>query len=142
MYNFTFIIKFSANNDPTSKGTEDEPFAWEAREFLRKKLVGKKVFFKTVSQVSGAGKTRYYGDIFYPTLGKKFSFKSLICINVIIVFCILENNIVNELVENGLVTVKNVKSNNPTPDVQTLVDLQNKAKATKVGKWDPNAKVM
>jgi len=49
---------------------------------------------------------------------------------------------VNELVENGLVTVKNVKSNNPTPDVQTLVDLQNKAKATKVGKWDPNAKVM
>nr|QBI71272.1 ebna2 binding protein P100 [Essigella californica] len=109
-----------ANNDPTSKGTEDEPFAWEAREFLRKKLVGKKVFFKTAGQVSSGGKTtRYYGDIFYPTL---------------------ENNIVNELVENGLVTVKNVKSNNPTPDVQTLIDLQKEAKAAKVGKWDPNAK--
>jgi len=54
----------------------------------------------------------------------------------------LDNNIVNELVENGLVTVKNVKSNNPTPDVQALVDLQNKAKAAKAGKWDPNAKVL
>lgn len=65
------IIKFSANNDPTSKATDDEPFAWEAREYLRKKLVGKKVFFKTAGQVSGGGKTqRYYGDIFYPTLGK------------------------------------------------------------------------
>jgi len=39
------------------------------------------------------------------------------------------------------VTVKTVKSNNPTPDVQTLVDLQAKAKAAKVGKWDTNAKV-
>lgn len=64
-------MEFRANNDPTSKGTEDEPFSWEAREFLRKKLVGKKVFFKTAGQVSGVSKTpRYYGDIFYPTLGK------------------------------------------------------------------------
>jgi len=55
---------------------------------------------------------------------------------------LLENNIVNELVENGLVAVKNVKSNNPTSDVQTLVDLQNKARAAKVGKWDLNAKVL
>lgn len=53
----------------------------------------------------------------------------------------LDHNIVNELVENGLVTVKTVKSNNPTPDVQALVDLQNKAKGAKAGKWDPNAKV-
>jgi len=55
---------------------------------------------------------------------------------------LLENNIVNELVENGLVGVKPVKSNNPTPDVQALIDLQNKAKAAKAGKWDPNLKVL
>lgn len=48
----------------------------------------------------------------------------------------------NDLVENGLVTVKTVKSNNPTPDVQTLIDLQNKAKAAKAGKHDVNAKVL
>jgi len=66
---FCFII-CRANNDPTSKDTDDEPFSWEAREFLRKKLVGKKVFFKTKNQVPSDGKTiRNYGDIFYPTLG-------------------------------------------------------------------------
>lgn len=54
----------------------------------------------------------------------------------------LDNNIVNELVENGLVSVKPVKSNNPTPDVQALIDLQKKAKAANVGKWDSNAKVL
>jgi len=68
---FCFII-FRENNDPASKGTDDEPFSWEAREFLRKKLVGKKVFFKTGGQVSDEEKTtRYFGDIFYPTLGEK-----------------------------------------------------------------------
>lgn len=76
MYTIIFyFIKFSANNDPNSKATEDEPFSWDAREFLRKKLVGKKVFFKTAGQVSGGGKTtRYYGDVFYPTLGMQFTF--------------------------------------------------------------------
>jgi len=54
---------------------------------------------------------------------------------------LLDNNIVNELVENGLVTVKTAKSNNRTPDVQTLVVLQNKAKAAMAGRWNPNAKV-
>lgn len=140
---------FRANNDPTSKGTDDEPFAWEAREFLRKKLVGKKVFFKTAGQVSGGGKTtRYYGDIFYPTLGEKINFLMLNYTNIYIYliinkyFMLLENNIVNELIENGLVSVKGMKSNNPTADVQALLDLQNKAKAAKAGKWDPNAKVL
>lgn len=65
------MSNYRPNNDPSVKATEDEPLAWEAREFLRKKLVGKKVFFKTAGPVSGGGKTpRYYGDIFYPTLGK------------------------------------------------------------------------
>ncbi|XP_050542206.1 staphylococcal nuclease domain-containing protein 1-like [Daktulosphaira vitifoliae] len=120
--NNIIALKFGrrpANNDPSAKGTDDEPFAFEAREFLRKKLVGKKVFFKTAGQVPGSGKPRYYGDIYYPTL---------------------ENNIVNELVENGLVTVKTVKSNNPAADLQTLIDLQNKAKAAKLGKWDGSTK--
>ncbi|XP_016662793.1 staphylococcal nuclease domain-containing protein 1-like [Acyrthosiphon pisum] len=112
--------RYAAKYDTETNGTYDEPFSWEAREFLRKKLIGKKVFLKTAGQRCGVGKiTRYYGDIFYPTL---------------------ENNIVNELVENGLVTVKTVKLNNQTPDVQNLVVLQNKAKAAMVGRWNPNAK--
>lgn len=72
---FCFII-FRANNNPSFNDTDDEPFSWEAREFLRKKLIGKKVFFKTKGQVSSGGMTiRNYGDIFYPTLGKTFNFQ-------------------------------------------------------------------
>lgn len=105
------------------------------------------MYFKTAGQASVGGKTaRYYGDIYYPSLGMtidfKFQFYKSHCLLNKIYWLILENNIVNELVENGLVTVKTVKSNNPTPDVQTLMDLQNKAKNAKVGKWDPNAKVI
>jgi len=54
----------------------------------------------------------------------------------------LDDNVIYELVENGLVTVKNVKSNNSNPEVQALIDLQKKAKAAKAGKWDPKAKVL
>lgn len=35
--------------------TEDEPYAWEAREFLRKLVVGKSVLFRVVNQAT----TRY-----------------------------------------------------------------------------------
>lgn len=61
--------------DPTLN--DIEPFAWEARELLRKKLVGKKVFFRTTNQIvdEDNNKITYYGDIFYPTLGKPLYFK-------------------------------------------------------------------
>jgi hypothetical protein len=84
-----FITNYRANNESGTKGTEDELFAWEAREYLRKKLVGKKVFFKTAGQqVSGGGKTtRYYGDIFYPTLGKQiYIILICVCFFIIIVY--------------------------------------------------------
>jgi len=54
----------------------------------------------------------------------------------------LDNNIVRELIENCLVIVKTVMSNNRTPYFQNLVVLQNKAKAAMVGRWDLNAKVL
>jgi len=77
-----WLIIFRANNDPTSKCTADEPFSWEAREFLRKKLVGKKVFFKIIGKVSSGGMTtQYYGEIFYPTLGENIDISMcIICI--------------------------------------------------------------
>ena len=39
-----------------------QPFAWEAREFLRKKLIGKEVLFSVEYKVPGTG--REYGCIF------------------------------------------------------------------------------
>lgn len=45
--------------------TKDEPYAWEAREFLRKKLVGKEVVFTVEYKVPSTG--REYGFLY---LGK------------------------------------------------------------------------
>lgn len=40
---------------------KDEPWAWESREFLRKALVGKEIFF-TVEEAPNS--TRKYGKLF------------------------------------------------------------------------------
>ena len=49
----------------SSEETKDEPFAWEAREFLRKKLIGKEVVFTVEYKVPSTG--REYGFLY---LGK------------------------------------------------------------------------
>ena len=45
--------------------TKDEPYAWEAREFMRKRLIGKEVCFTVEYKTPGTG--REYGAIY---LGK------------------------------------------------------------------------
>ncbi|KAI5729280.1 hypothetical protein M8J76_000948 [Diaphorina citri] len=47
---------------PPSAQPEDEPYAWEAREFLRKLIIGKIVWY-TAEKPEG---NRYYGTLFYP----------------------------------------------------------------------------
>jgi len=44
------------------EGTTDEPYAWEAREFLRRLLVGKSIL-ATVTNAGGSG--REYGSVLY-----------------------------------------------------------------------------
>lgn len=64
-----FMEKILSNlkccNVYSAEETKDEPFAWEAREFLRKKLVGKEVVFTVEYKVPSSG--REYGFLF---LGK------------------------------------------------------------------------
>merc|ERR1719419_140692 len=49
---------------PAEETAPEEPFAWESREFLRKKIVGKEVLF-TEETVISAG-TRSYGTVYLP----------------------------------------------------------------------------
>ena len=51
-----------ASGDAPPASTEDEPFAWEAREFLRKKIGGKEVLFAEEAIIGG----RSYGNIYIP----------------------------------------------------------------------------
>ncbi|XP_045463519.1 staphylococcal nuclease domain-containing protein 1 [Harmonia axyridis] len=93
--------------------TKDEPWAWEAREFLRKKLLDKEVFF--TSQVP-PNANREYGTLYF---GNDFN---------------SAENITDTLISEGLVTVKKegVRQNE---ELQRLVDLENAAKQAGKGKW-------
>lgn len=85
--------------------TKDEPWAWEAREFLRKKLIGKEVFF-TADKAPNA--TRESGFIF---LGPTFA---------------QSENIVESLVSEGLVSLR---GDTKSPDFANLQKFEEMAKA-------------
>lgn len=93
--------------------TKDEPYAWEAREFLRKKVIGEPVLF--VSEVSS--NNREYGVIY---LGKDIQ---------------TGENITESLVSEGFATVRR---DGRAPEVARLIELEDAAKAASKGKWGGN----
>lgn len=99
-----------------SQDTKDEPYAWEAREFLRKKLIGKEVCF-TIEKTPST--TREYGTIY---IGKDTT----------------GENVSESLVSEGLVDVRRtaIKSNEAH---QKLCELEDIAKAAGKGKHGSDA---
>lgn len=101
-------------NNPNEETKEDEPWAWEAREHLRKKIVGKEVYY--IKQLNPAN-NRLYGTVWMRSNGE---------------------NIVDSLISEGLVTVRRDSRNlvdGEQEAVQRLIALEDAAKAAKKGKW-------
>ncbi|GAB6033374.1 hypothetical protein CHUAL_013139 [Chamberlinius hualienensis] len=100
-------------NAPPGGETKDEPYAFDAREFLRKKLVGKEVTFTVEYKVPGT--SREYGCVF---LGKDTS----------------SENVTESLISEGLVKVRRagLKAND---EQQKLGDLEDAAKNAGRGMW-------
>lgn len=93
--------------------TKDEPFAWEAREFLRKKLIGKEITFYIEYSVSG----RDYCTVF---LGNDRS----------------GENIAESLVSEGLV---DVRTGGKGEEYQRLCELRDSAQSARRGKYGDDA---
>ncbi|XP_048004944.1 staphylococcal nuclease domain-containing protein 1 isoform X2 [Leguminivora glycinivorella] len=100
----------TANNDVESK---DEPFAWEAREFLRKKLVGKEVVF--ISEKPNNSTTREYGSVW---TGKDTT---------------KDENVTEALLAEGLAKVREGGRN--IPQLKRLVEIEDIAKSQGKGIW-------
>ncbi|KAI4470629.1 ebna2 binding protein [Holotrichia oblita] len=100
--NFSNIIapKLARRATETSEVTKDEPFAWEAREFLRKKLVGEEVWFTAEKPPNAA---REYGVVY---LGKDFN---------------TAENITKSLISEGLVNVRR-DGVRMTPELEELCE--------------------
>ncbi|XP_018333811.1 staphylococcal nuclease domain-containing protein 1 [Agrilus planipennis] len=97
--------------------TKDEPWAWEAREFLRKKLIGEEVLFTCEKPPNSQ---REYGVVY---LGKDVS---------------TAENITESMVSEGLVSVRR-EGVRQTPELAHLQELEDAAKAAGKGKWGGNA---
>lgn len=100
-------------NVESAQFSKDEPYAWEAREFLRKKLVGKEITFTIEYKVPGTG--REYGAIYF---GKDTT----------------AENVTETLVSEGLVEVRR-GSVKPSEEQQKLCELEDAAKAAGKGLW-------
>ncbi|KAI6054700.1 staphylococcal nuclease domain-containing protein 1 isoform X1 [Marmota monax] len=106
------LARRAAATQPDAKDTPDEPWAFPAREFLRKKLIGKEVCF-TIENKTPQG--REYGMIY---LGKDTT----------------GENIAESLVAEGLATRREgMRANNP--EQSRLSECEEQAKAAKKGMW-------
>ncbi|OCT87162.1 hypothetical protein XELAEV_180208582mg, partial [Xenopus laevis] len=106
------LARRAAASQQDSKDTPDEPWAFPAREFLRKKLIGKEVCF-TVEYKTPQG--REYGMVY---LGKDTS----------------GENIAESLVAEGLASRREgVRAN--TPEQSRLAELEEQARSAKKGVW-------
>uniref|UniRef100_A0A4W6CKA6 Staphylococcal nuclease domain-containing protein n=1 Tax=Lates calcarifer TaxID=8187 RepID=A0A4W6CKA6_LATCA len=107
------MARRAAQGQPDTKDTPDEPWAFQAREFLRKKLIGKEVCF-TVEIKTALG--REYGMVY---LGKDTT----------------GENIAESLVNEGLATVRREGIRGNNPEQARLCDLEDQAKSSKKGLW-------
>ncbi|XP_039716557.1 staphylococcal nuclease domain-containing protein 1 [Pteropus medius] len=106
------LARRAAATQPDAKDTSDEPWAFPAREFLRKKLIGKEVCF-TIENKTPQG--REYGMIY---LGKDTN----------------GENIAESLVAEGLATRREgMRAINP--EQNRLSECEEQAKAAKKGMW-------
>jgi staphylococcal nuclease domain-containing protein 1 len=114
--NFSNVIapKLARRPAPGSvEDSKDEPYAWEAREFLRKQLIGETIWYTSEKPPNSK---RSYGTIF---------------------LCSENNtpvNVTELIVGEGLVSVRR-EGVRITPDLQRLIDLEDAAKSSGKGRF-------
>lgn len=111
---FIYYCNFSDNETP------DEPFAWEAREYLRKKLVGKEVIFTSEKPPNSVN--REYGTVW---TGRDYT---------------KEENVTEGLLAQGFVKIRESARN--IPHLKKLVEIEDQAKAQGKGLWGTDLQVI
>lgn len=109
-----FAPKLGRRPVGANEESRDEPYAWEAREFLRQKLIGEEIYFSSERPPNA---TRDYGVLYLgsdPTTAP---------------------NVTELLVQEGLVSVRKDNARAASPELQRLLDLEEAAKSAGKGKW-------
>ncbi|TFK53941.1 hypothetical protein OE88DRAFT_1710997 [Heliocybe sulcata] len=102
---------------PGTQTREDEPWAFESREFLRTHTVGKEINFTSTHSLPPSERDDIPRDIGSGDIGGV--------------------DLTSELLRNGWAKLKELKRD-PTEDDQKKKDLENEAKAAGKGVWNPH----
>ncbi|XP_037045449.1 staphylococcal nuclease domain-containing protein 1 [Bradysia coprophila] len=113
--NFTNVIapKLARRPNNANDDSRDEPWAWEAREFLRAKLIGEEVYFSCERPPNS---TRDYGTLY---IGSDPN---------------TSVNVTELMVSEGLLSVRR-EGVRITEELQKLITLEDAARAAGKGKW-------
>uniref|UniRef100_A0A182IT17 Staphylococcal nuclease domain-containing protein 1 n=1 Tax=Anopheles atroparvus TaxID=41427 RepID=A0A182IT17_ANOAO len=113
--NFAGVVAPKLARRPTNgsnDGSKDQPYAWEAREYLRQRLIGQEVWFYSEKPPNA---NREYG---YIKLGKDPN----------------SENVVESIISEGLVTVRR-DGVRQTPEHARLIELEDAARKARKGLW-------
>jgi staphylococcal nuclease domain-containing protein 1 len=112
-------MTFSLNNvnAPLFNKSQEEPFGFEAREFLRQLIIGKPVKFR----VEHSGPNRQYGQLIVqqPTDG--------------------DTNVARIMVKAGWIKTKSIDPKRSSDDFNELVELESLARKKNIGLWAESA---
>lgn len=114
--------RFNRTPADDTKISVSEPYAWEAKEYLAKRLIGQEVVYRSEYTKSG-GAGGGAGGPFGGNANKEFG-----------IIYLGEENIVETMVSEGLLEVRRSKGE-VSPVLQSLIDAEEAAKAAGRGKW-------
>lgn len=113
--------KLGRRKTQKNEATQDEPFAWQSREFLRQLTIGKQVTY-TIEYKSPAGqnnKVKEYGVVYLVGKGSE------------------QETLAKLIVTKGWATVRRPKTDKePREDVAELIQLEEDAKSSGIGMFD------
>lgn len=121
--------RFNRTPGEDGKTSVSEPYAWEAKEYLAKRLIGQEVVYRSEYTKSGGAQptsSATAGGAFGGNANKEFG-----------IIYLGEENIVETMLSEGLLEVRRTKAESPV--LQQLIDAEEAAKASGKGKWSSQA---
>lgn len=114
--------RFNRTPGEDGKTSVSEPYAWEAKEYLAKRLIGKDVIYQSEYTKSGGAQPNATGGPFGGNANKEFG-----------IIYLGDENIVKTMVSEGLLEVR--RSKGESPMLQQLIEAEEEAKQTGRGRF-------
>lgn len=114
--------RFNRTPGEDGKTSVSEPYAWEAKEYLAKRLIGKDVIYQSEYTKSGGAQPNATGGPFGSNANKEFG-----------IIYLGEENIVKTMVSEGLLEVRRAKGESPV--LQQLIEAEEEAKQAGRGRF-------